>query len=117
MKAQTAFNRVWQWFIVEEKPPGSARGFCTYFDPVTGVRCAVGCLLPPEVAADELSGGLAEVWASLPGAVKQAGFELLLALQAAHDTAADHRNFPDELRLNLIAVARAHALIVPEEKR
>jgi hypothetical protein len=44
---QDAFNRVWQYFIVEKNPPGIQKSHCSY-RTVNGDACGVGVLLPNE---------------------------------------------------------------------
>jgi len=48
---QSIFNKAWQNFVVDGKPPAYKNGHCYYNTP-DGCRCAIGLSLPPDVLAD-----------------------------------------------------------------
>ena len=51
MTMQEMFDKIWDYFIVQGKPAGlDGNGACTYYGNEGANRCAVGCLLPDEVA-------------------------------------------------------------------
>lgn len=47
-RRQADFDKVWDYFITKQKPLGfNANGGCSYYDPKTKRKCAVGLLLTP----------------------------------------------------------------------
>jgi len=53
MTNQTAFNKVWRWFIVKEKPRSFNEGGCMYRD-VKGNKCAIGVLIPDNLYISDM---------------------------------------------------------------
>lgn len=112
---QEAFDKVWDWFVVQGKPRSlNEDGGCAYRGK-DGARCAVGVLVP-----DEEIGFLQEgpsIWSnshgwgrldSLKGLDKH-GF--LTPLQACHDEAGCGKGIESRLR----KFAEKQGLSVPEE--
>lgn len=128
MTQQEVFDAVWDHFLTRNHPPGwdGERKECTYGDPQTGARCAVGIFFGPEVCLGEMNdlGSLIRVAAYLPPGVREVGMPFLSALQDAHDSAApaqldDHgvpvqSAFHADLRDRLGTIAMKYGLVVPQ---
>lgn len=89
----------------------SQMAMCAYFNQETGLKCAVGCLIPEERYHPDLEG-----WSLMSVSVKTAldldrfvdpdlALALLHDLQSVHDDA-----LPDQWRTALEDVADAHGL-------
>lgn len=124
---QDALNRLWDWFVVQKQPPGTAdTGFCAYRGP-GGCRCGIGLLIPDaEYPAEGIVGAINEL---LDGGAedheKPAVAKLferaeqdpafLLSVQHAHDDAqgeGDDEFYP-VVEQNLRKLAETHYLAIP----
>lgn len=82
MTNQEIFDKVWNYFITESHHPGWDGEACTYYAKDGAARCAVGCLLPDELAKALPSRKVTYIIAPLPGERKSFG-----------EAAADFRAF------------------------
>jgi hypothetical protein len=114
MTKQEAFDRVWDWFVVQGKPRSSnPRGECFYRGD-DGAKCAVGVLIPDPEYKDHFEGICAHALirdGKLP-ALRNIGLEFIADLQQAHDGSdivEGYRGIRDGLR----DVAERHGLRIP----
>jgi hypothetical protein len=135
---QTAFNKIWQTFVVEKAPP-SRRGYgdgigyqCSYGAPGTP-GCAIGCLLTP---AHQQMAYAWEQGASIPSGVgtmlryftfeelSEIPLSQLSKLQTIHDVCSDdldkvivdratQRRFTALMERDLQDFAQTHDLVIP----
>lgn len=144
MTGQEAFDRVWQWFVVDKNNPSIDPGtrMCVYRGP-DGTRCALGVLLPDDLYSPHLEGLNARTMFSgfflnedesdtIAVAVKPVtawlnteladNDRLVVALQKAHDMAANNGLSPTpplevfhrELEMRLRDLALSYRLQVPQ---
>lgn len=115
MTLQEAFDKVWEHFVVEGKPPAMHDWECRY-RMSDGRRCAIGVLIPDERYEEGFEGEsplssrlrplLGELLPGVPPSV-------LESLQMCHD-GADENNFTTSVRKKLATFAMNHDLTVPE---
>jgi len=126
---QEAFDRVWQWFIVEKHKPGYDGMSCVYYQNAE-TRCAIGLLLPKELAKEAKATINYIMYASLDYSDSQHVYQkirmflggvnvkLLEALQGSHDAAAHSSDdFTVNLKHRLNAIKRKFGLGSFDEKR
>jgi len=124
MDLQTAFNKIWQAFIVEEAPQSlnNSDGACSYrtFNPEGNVisRCAIGVCIPDDKYYPAIEGmsifDLQTQWESFYDIFDtDIDVDALAHLQRAHDF---HFNVNyDDLRQHVLReVADKYGLDVPE---
>lgn len=107
MNNQEAFDKVWQWFIVERHGPGMLTRTkingtevrdCRYFiDPQT--KCAVGCLVSDEIAATLMD--LQGITHIADRYFPEIEVKFLVTLRRVHDHSALGGNFHNELESQL----------------
>lgn len=91
---QEDFSKVWNHFVVKKNPPSkeSPNTFCRYRGN-DGLRCAIGILLPDELYSPRMEGrgvvGLLKLGKELEAWIRSHNVHLLVALQNAHDNAAE----------------------------
>ena len=127
MTNQEAFDKVWDWFLVQGNPlayidVGGPASKCVFWGDGGKLRCAVGCLVTPEQAYDleenrtclsELHDNDSRAW-DLLGLPDDVGF--LEVLQSSHDAATDAEGSQTAaLQENLATVALRFNLKVPGE--
>lgn len=56
MNKQEIFDKVWDYFVTKGNNPGMDGLGCVYYGDGGAARCAVGCLLPDDVAKEMPSG-------------------------------------------------------------
>ena len=119
MNNQEAFDKNWQHFVVEKKPPGiSESGSCLYLTR-DGHRCGVGILLTQQ-EAEVLRGSYIGVFTlferdQVPASLMGMDQQFLESLQTAHDTATRSINgsFHDAYEIRLRSMAEKYNLKVP----
>ena len=116
---QEVFNRVWNWFVVNQNPlcqrdvKGNAA--CSYRGP-EGSRCAIGLLIPDEVYQPAFEGmDIAQLYGKLRDYLPD-DVEFCSQLQKAHDGASNHSemSFVNSIHQRLIRLANRFGLEVPE---
>ena len=113
MTQQDAFNKVWDWFVVQKHPPSRYDGPCAYRGK-NGNRCAIGLLIPdadynPSCelnTIEELYGGPLIPDLGLP-------LDFLTSLQEAHDLAYPGDQFTGIITVALEQVAEKYNLTIP----
>jgi hypothetical protein len=135
MTNQQAFDKVWDWFVVQKNPPSFDGRSCRYRANQTpnGPRCALGLFIPDEEYTVRIeNGGIRWLQQAHPDLVARwlpgLGFEFLAQLQWAHDQAAlrttigttfneeVETTFNEEVETRLRGVARSFSLSIPETK-
>jgi hypothetical protein len=139
MTDQEALNRVWQHFVVEGQPLAFERAVsyaqCLYFREADGARCAVGILVPEELARRMpltsimglFRGFVADseiIAAEVAAALNGTTLSFIEELQMAHDEAASVAMYGGDghavLRRELEQLATREALVIspapPEEE-
>ncbi len=115
MKAQEAFDKVWDWFVNQKNGKSVRGGECKYRG-CGGTKCALGVLLPDEVYSPMMeSYGPSTVAAYLDW---QGNPNFLYSLRYAHDSAAGddkgmHSLFLTKITNKLQAVAIEYELKMP----
>ena len=120
---QDAFGKVWQYFVVEKHPRAfdASLGTCAYWIPATGCKCAIGCLLTDEEAAELDRGTLRKATCFMrerdiiPNSDENAWYGFLNLLQVAHDAYDGDGDFHKFIETRLRDVANEYKLAVPEE--
>lgn len=120
MNNQEAFDKVWQWFVVERHRAGMivetrADGIrdCRYFiDPQT--KCAIGCLVSDEIAAKLGVMGIGEIQDKY---LQESNLGFLIELRMIHDSSTNpmHNNFHNALESQLGDLADRYELQIPVE--
>jgi hypothetical protein len=121
MTNQEAFDRVWQYFVVEGHPAGlsTASAVPVYRDRETGNRCAIGCLLPDSMELGTYDGACVRVEALIDDNGDAAALfsdcerGFLGELQDAHDAHAGHSGFGDAFADDLAYIAHRWGLALP----
>lgn len=129
---QSAFDKVWDHFVVQGKPlANNFYGLCVYETEPGGPRCAVGVLLPDsfidrlrdgKVANVSMTSGVGAIFNAVePESLGFANLEsnFLFRLQRAHDGAVVpeseyYRNDYNSIRAKLTEVAETFKLSIPE---
>lgn len=95
MTRQEAFNKVWNWFIVQGKPRGTDAQGCVYRG-AAGVRCAYGVLLPNHHYTHRMERMVLENFKEVlrvhPASLvdmPESDLDFLVELQNAHDVSRD----------------------------
>ena len=113
MTAQEVFDTVWTAMTVQRVPAfNSDKGMCMY--RYEGLKCAVGCLMTDEEAADMGYEGISA--SNVPPRLYEHLY-LLQKLQKAHDDTAivSHRSsWLDSFRESARIIAQNFNLSVPE---
>lgn len=137
MTEQEAFNRVWQFFVVEKHPQSKVYRCCTAkgggaacaYDS-NGTRCAVGCLLGEDtiakltaesmltVAIDSLIGESRsyhneEVYSLLKRDLGDLPVAFLQRLQRCHDKHPFETTFTEQIETNLRQFSEWQGLRIP----
>ena len=117
---QKCFNKVWNHFVVNEKPLSFVQEgdqvTCSYRGP-NGAKCAAGVLLADYDKSIEKKGVLHIPTQYLFKYAQRANGSLLSRMQQAHDGAAGHvlSNFCDQpIKEGLAVVADEFKLTIPE---
>jgi hypothetical protein len=111
---QEAFNKVWDWFIVQKKPLGQHGGDAMFFTP-DGCRCAIGIFLPPDLVLTDIQQKFTAVHLRrerdcVDKALKGLEDDFVGRLQAAHDSCVfSGKRIYDTLR----ALAKYFSLQIP----
>lgn len=58
MNNQEAFDKIWDWFVVQRKPMSTNGVSCRYRGD-GGAKCAVGVLIPDELYSESVEGWMA----------------------------------------------------------
>lgn len=116
MTNQEAFDKVWQYFVVEGHPKAiSGNGKCYYRSP-DGHKCAAGCLIPDELYNSRWETSSIEAVMCMDDAIallfSRVDPDLLQALQWAHDQ-AQRPSFHTDLQVRLRRVAEEFNLPIP----
>lgn len=135
MTTQEAFDRVWDWFVVQGKGPSitptrsTDGGITCMYRSLDGFKCALGVLIPDsEYRHDMEYKTVEEIRAEgiLPLSLDGLPDSFLKRLQDCHDKAAvevnlsrfsdrtDASSFTDTVRSLLVLVGRDAGLVVPE---
>jgi len=118
---QDAFGKVWEYFVVERHPQAMADdGYCAWFVPATGDKCAIGCLMTDEEASESRYYNELELRDFMRGRAiipeGDAWFQFLNLLQAAHDDyEPSDGDFHAFIETRLRVVANEYKLAVPGE--
>lgn len=135
---QGYFDKVWDWFVVQRKPPGfSEDGVCVY-NGTNDEQCAFAVIVPDELRPQLLEGksaktlmgfsplctdlAFAKVLKDAMGVHTEKDADYVAALQYAHDDSAKEtasgeirKEFLYEFRDRLLGIARSYELAVPGE--
>jgi len=124
MTQQTAFNRVWNWFVCNKRNPAVTQsGSCVLLNN-KGDRCAIGCLIPASIQIEKNNGSINEQANRFPWIkriiIDGLGSHFLLCIRLAHDCSwAESQaedsvmSFHELIRSKLEQVADEHGLKVP----
>jgi len=118
---QEAFNKVWDWFIVQKNPPGILGLTKCRLRGDNGSKCALGVLIPDSSYDSSMESDpviSARLFLRCESKVK--GHEFLCAIRSFHDlsTRSWHGfTFHDEYKWRLKLVAKTFNLQIPEEKK
>lgn len=128
---QELFDAAFQHIMAQGKPAFDAEvDNCYYYDDVTGLRCAIGGVLPLETAkalgGEAINAGDLPRYADQYGAVLPEWFDdelnegsFLDTLQSAHDRAARVTDYDEDFlkkyKENMRDVAEAFELNMPKE--
>lgn len=108
---QPAFDKIWDWFVVQKKPRSTSDHACAYRG-ANGARCPVGLLLPDSEYKSDFEGDSVKFVRRHTHALRQYPLKFLEALQSSHDEANPAmfaREFQDRLR----EIAAEFKLTVP----
>lgn len=114
MTPQEAFDKVWDWFIVQKKPLGHNDYESCYIGP-DGCRCAIGVLLPPDLILTDTQQKYTVVLLrkereSVDKTLKGLDDDFVERLQSAHDSCVFRgKRIYDTLR----ALAKYFSLQIP----
>jgi len=122
---QEAFNKNWDWFIVQKKPKSlvSSRLATCMYENTKGDRCGIGCFLPKDLLNQVTESGLyidqlIEKNLYLARFLSQIPVSLLIELQHLHDCAIwkdeDPKIFYEFMLNGLIRFAKQNHLTIPE---
>ncbi len=126
MTNQEAFNKAWEYFVVEKRPRAYKAGGCVYFDEFSGNKCAIGCLCTDQEAQDLKFAGIGSVsnyglFRILEYAPSISGIteEFSISLQTAHDRPYlemedENLSFTEKITRNLAELATKYNLTIPE---
>ena len=112
---QSAFNKVWQWFVIERHGQFICKLYLmrTKYRGHNGLKCPVGVLIPDEEYKHEMEGALPGGGFEKINCLQGLTSDYLLALQNAHDSPRSNE-FADSIEGNLRNVAKLFNLNVPE---
>lgn len=112
---QEAFDRIWQFFAVEGHEKAYDGSICCY--RTENSACAVGCLLPDELASHDdgtpLEGVIDDLYCPNPGLRDILPSSLMGFLKSAQIT-HDGWNGGDDIKPRLRTLAAGYNLTVPE---
>lgn len=114
---QKTFNKVYRHLLTQKKKAYSkAQGICLYRTPKSGLKCAVGCLIPNRLYQPDMEGSsvrnLAIFYQKLAPIVGETGSKkarLVTDLQYVHDTFG-----PSKWAEQLAKLAEAFDLKIPK---
>lgn len=118
MTKQSAFNKVWRWFIRDGHGMSwdvNNDGQCMFRGP-RGAKCAVGVLIPNRLYKKEMEEpNLRGIMVRVPS-LKPLGMDFLSELQSCHDAAveAGYSPFKGVIRKNLTTFAEVNSLNIPK---
>lgn len=117
--AQSLFDEIWDWFVVQGKPRSVAYGggSCAYRG-ANGSKCAVGVLIRDDEYSDRMDDGAPTVgtladYRLLPSRLVP-HLAMLRELQGVHDGAYREASVADRLRA--FAVNNAFGVVAPEAR-
>ena len=124
MTKQEAFDKVWEYFIVEEGKPGFRehildKGPGCQYRTKDGGRCAIGVLIPDNIYEHyfEQAGPVAELMnrVSVIGTLLSGLTIFCEKLQTAHDLCprSENDNFKSWMKTRLEALSASEGLIIP----
>jgi len=121
MKKQEIFNQVWDWFVIKKnrRSAHADNNMCLYRGP-RGAKCAVGCLIPDEMAnrhsLKKLNADVELLFERYPEIKKflggQRNWNFLDALQSVHD-GLSNKTFKREIEKELRKVAKEFRVKIP----
>lgn len=116
MTQQEAFDKVWQWFVVEGhgKSMTADRSSCAYRGE-GGRKCAIGVLLSDESCARILNNMAVDASPQIRelSELQGLGLPFLRDLQQAHDCTAYAEHFTLDIKQRLTKLAATYGLIIP----
>ena len=114
MNTLEALRKCYEYFLDESHAPGYRNNECVYYANGSDVvRCAIGCLLPPELeeAAGQVHGGLWLLQQKVP-ATKElfaaVDSNALSQMQQTHDNWAEGCTSREDFLFNLQFLMRLH---------
>jgi hypothetical protein len=122
MTKQEAFDKVWQWFVVEGHGPSvNDQGSCMYRG-IGGAKCAAGVLIPDDIYEPAMEGKT--IWRVVDMFKKLvpllgSGTPFISDLQRVHDQSAmaySSQEFSAAVTKRLRTIAKAHHLNVPQDR-
>lgn len=112
---QQAFDKVWQWFVVDKNPRSMVGTRCQYRG-TSGAKCALGVLIPDALYDDILDEGM-----SYQSVVDRVGlppwYKFWKQLQGCHDDTSREDDFTTGITDNLTNFATTYSLDIPKEEK
>jgi hypothetical protein len=112
---QEAFNKVWDWFVVQRKPAGMGKDNVYMYRCRDGSRCAVGVLIPDDEYSPTMEPEPAIALRNTIPALYCIPGHFLNTLQGIHDEAASQieAEFHGVFYANLEDMGESWGLTIP----
>lgn len=117
---QEAFDRVWQAFVVEERPRCLVGNTCAYRNEDNTHACGIGWMIPDDCVRDPKGVSVfleiqqPQGASQLTPLVNSLPHKFLFAMQHAHDDLMSTEHFTVRMERSLRRIAREYSLRIPE---